>query len=69
MFTFNQRPDFYSFYKGLQEKARGDIFRESEEQILGTDTNELAQYFFGSSRESVGINEGLPRSKDGFSQA
>ena len=40
------RPRISDYYRQLQESVRGDILRESEEQIMGTDTDELAQYFY-----------------------
>jgi len=43
---YNQRLDFFNYYKALQEKVRGEILRESEEQIIGTDIEKLAKYFY-----------------------
>jgi hypothetical protein len=42
---YNQ-PDYSSYYKELQKKARSEILRESEKQIIGTETEELSKYFF-----------------------
>ena len=38
-------PSILDYYRKLQESARGDVLRESEEQIIGSDADELAQYF------------------------
>lgn len=38
--------DISSYYSQLQESARSDVLHESEEQILGTETNDLAMFFY-----------------------
>lgn len=38
-------PSIGDHYRRVQEDVRGDILRESEEQIMGTDTQELARYY------------------------
>lgn len=43
---YRDQADFFSYYRQLQEQARGEILRESEEQILGTDTNEMTKYIY-----------------------
>lgn len=43
---YNQRADFSSYYRTLQERVRSEILRESEAQIIGTETDELARYFY-----------------------
>lgn len=43
---YRNQADFFSHYRQLQEEARGTILRESEEQILGTDSNEMAKYIY-----------------------
>jgi hypothetical protein len=42
---FNQ-PSINDYYRRLQEQVRGEILGESEEQIIGTNTEELAKYYF-----------------------
>ena len=39
------RPSILDHYRNLQEKVRGEILRESEEQIIGTDAIELMYYY------------------------
>ncbi|MES3005393.1 MAG: hypothetical protein V4664_00400 [Patescibacteria group bacterium] len=41
-----ERPDFSSYYQALQVQVKGDILRESEEQILGSNIEELGQYYY-----------------------
>lgn len=40
------QPSISDYYRQLQESVRSEVLRESEEQILGSDVNELAQYIF-----------------------
>jgi len=43
---YRDQADFFSYYRQLQEQVRGEVLRESEEQILGTDSNEMAKYVY-----------------------
>lgn len=45
MMMFRQ-PSFLDYYRELSEKARGEVWREKEETIVGTDTDELANYIY-----------------------
>ena len=45
---YGQQADFFNHYRNLQEQVRSEILRESEEQILGTSTDDLAQYIYGA---------------------
>jgi hypothetical protein len=54
--------DEHLYYTGIGKRKMGT-------RIRSADDADCADFNYGSSRESVGINEGLPRSKDGFSQA
>lgn len=42
----NNDADFSNYYGALQKQVRGEILRESEEQIIGTNEEELAKYFY-----------------------
>ena len=42
----NNDADFSNYYGALQKQVRGKILRESEEQIIGTNEEELAKYFY-----------------------
>lgn len=35
-----------NYYRKIAEDVRSDILRESEEQIVGSDTDELSKYYF-----------------------
>lgn len=39
-------PSISDYYRQLQEQVRSEVLRESEEQILGSNVDELAQYIF-----------------------
>jgi hypothetical protein len=39
-------PSIYDHFRQIQESVRGDILRESDEQILGSDTDALAKYHY-----------------------
>lgn len=41
-----RRASISDYYRGALDKARSAILRESEEQIIGSDTEELAKYYF-----------------------
>lgn len=43
---YRDQADFFSYYRRLQEQVRGEILRESEEQLLCTDSNEMAKYIY-----------------------
>jgi len=43
---YNRNLEFSSYYRGLKEKVRGEILRESEEQIIGTNIEEFTKYFY-----------------------
>lgn len=43
---YGRDADFFSYYRNLQEKVKGEILRETEEQILGSTTEELAKYYY-----------------------
>jgi|GEM_PF-1348281 hypothetical protein len=43
---YENRRDFLSYYRQLQEQARSQVLREDEDQILGTDIDELARYIY-----------------------
>ncbi len=40
------QPSISDYYRQLEQEVRSDVMRETEEQILGTDPEELAQYIF-----------------------
>ena len=40
------QPSISDYYRKLQEDVRSEVLRESEEQILGSNVDELAQYIF-----------------------
>jgi hypothetical protein len=39
------QPDIDDYYRQLQEQIRSEILRESEEQIIGTEEEELSKYY------------------------
>lgn len=43
---FTNQQDFYSYYRALQENIRAEILRETEEQIIGSNPEELVQYYY-----------------------
>ena len=43
--TYNGTKSIPDYYKEITESVRGEILRESDEQIVGSDTEELARYY------------------------
>lgn len=43
---YNRKESFSSYYQRIKDQVRSEILRESEEQIIGSDPDELAQFFY-----------------------
>jgi len=61
----HNRPSISDYYRDAMKEIRGAILRESEEQIIGSSTDDLASYYYdGYALASIELDDANQASLD-----